>query len=283
MNSFVTKYADDVKLYIPFYSDIVSSRAATSQLQDDLCRLHEWSLSNGLYLNFSKCKTLHFGHANPLITYHLDHSLIDSVSSVKDLGILVSSDCNFREHVCHISSKANRFLGIIKKSFSSRDICVLLVIYKSKVRPILEFGSIVWCPYREFLSDQIENVQKRFTRLFPHIRTLSYRERLQKLGLLSLCARRLRYKLIYLFKIMNNLIDIDPDKYFRLYSNLCMPTRGNPLKIVPLTSNRDCRRFFFTVDVVFHWNCLTKEEVSVRTVSLFKKSVSSYFRRSDIF
>ena len=208
--------------------------------------------------------------------------LFYDASSIKDLGILISNNCNFREHVHYISSKANRVLGIIKKSFMSRNTRVLLLLYKSKVRPILEFGSILWCPYRDFLSDEIENVQRRFTRLFPDLRTLQYKDRLGQLGLLSLRARRLRYQLIMMYKIMNNGVDVNPEIYFRRPSSRAS-TRGNPLKVVPPASNKDCRRYFFTVDIIFHWNCLTEEEVSVRSMLLFKRSVASYFRRSDIF
>ena len=75
-------------------------------------------------------------------------------------------------------------------------------------------------------------MQERFTRLFPDLRTLPYRDRLRRLGLLSLRARRLRYQLILMYKIMNNLVDVNANSYF-CRSDSRMPIRGNPVKIVP--------------------------------------------------
>ena len=55
-------------------------------------------------------------------------NVVADASLIEDLGILTSNDCNFREHVFCVSFKANRVLGIAKKSFLSRDMRVLLII-----------------------------------------------------------------------------------------------------------------------------------------------------------
>ena len=168
---------------------------------------------------------------------------------------------------------------MIKKSFVSRDVNLYVTLYRSFVRPVLEYCNIVWCPHQITLCDQIEAVQKRFTRLFPDMRNIPYRSRLTKLNMLSLRARRLRYKLIFLFKIVNNLTCLDPSQYFRFSHS----KRHNSLKIVPLPSQRDCRRYCFFVDVVFHWNSMLDCEVLVQNVNEFKRSVTSYFRRVDVW
>ena len=158
---------------------------------------------------------------------------------------------------------------------------MLLRFYKIRVRSVLEYGSIIWNPCRISLSDMVESVQRRFTRLFPDLSSLPYRERLCKLNLLSLNARRLRYQLIFLYKILNNLVDVNPSDYFSF--PVRASTRGNPLKLLPSTSTKDCRRHFFSIDIVFHWNRMTHQEVSVNNVNDFKRSVLCYFLRSDIW
>ena len=117
------------------------------------------------------------------------------------------------------------------------------------------------------LSDQIETIQKRFTRFFPNLRSLSYRHRLQNLQLLSLRARRLRYKLIFLFKVVNGLTSLDPLVYFTFSHS----KRYNSLKIVPPSCTRDCRRYFFFIDCIFYWNDMKDNEVNVPTVHAFEK------------
>ena len=193
----------------------------------------------------------------------------------------ISNQCTFNEHVSNVCARANRFLGLMKKVFVSRNKSVLLPVYKSHVRSILEFGSILWHPYRICLSQLVENVQRRFSRLFPHLRHVSYRNRLSDLNLHSLHARRLRYELIFIYKILNGLVDIDPSAFFVYSSSSSL--RRHSLKLIPPSSSKDYRRYFFTVDSVFHWNRMSDSEVQVSSVSQFKKSVISYFSRCDIW
>ena len=102
----------------------------------------------------------------------------------------MSNDCKFKTHVSSIVSRANRSLGIIKKSFVSRDVNLYVTLYRSFVRPVSEYYNIVRCLHQVTLCDQIEAVQKRFNRLFPDMRNMQNRSRLTKLNLLSLRARR---------------------------------------------------------------------------------------------
>lgn len=139
----------------------------------------------------------------------------------------------------------------------------------------------MWCPYHKHLIKKIENVQKRFCKIVPGLNDLDYRSKLRKLNLLSLNARRLRYKLIFMFKMLRGLIDLSPHD-FVTFSTL-HPSQENARKLLMPISRHDYRRYFFTVDVVNHWNSLTFDERNVKSVSLFKSSIASYFRRNDVW
>ena len=192
-NSHIIKYADDVKLFV------TSSRSGTSNsaLQDDLNAICRWSISNGISLNVAKCKTMCFGDNNCCYQYFLSNVSLDTVSTFKDLGITLSSSNVFKEHIYTAVAKANRMLGLIKKSFCTRDPKCLLILYKAYVRSILEFSCVIWSPYVKYLIDCVEKVQKRFCNFFPCLHGLSYQSKLVNLNLLSLESRRLRYKLIF--------------------------------------------------------------------------------------
>ena len=131
------------------------------------------------------------------------------------------------------------------------------------------------------MLNRVEAVQKRFCKFFRCTSNLDYRNKLNKLDLLSLEARRLRYKLIFLYKIIRGIVKL-PSKDFVKFSNLYTYIGCGRRLLVPL-SRCDYRRYFFTVDAVTHWNCLTVDERNVESVSLFKSSVYSYFRRCDIW
>ena len=63
---------------------------------------------------------------------------------------------------------------VLCKVFVSQRKSLLLIIYKFRIRSLLEFGCILWCPYRLYLSEQIERVKDHFTRLFPDLQFLPY-------------------------------------------------------------------------------------------------------------
>jgi len=67
------------------------------------------------------------------------------------------------------------------------------------VRPILEYNSVVWSPWLKQDINQIEKVQRRFTKRLVGMKDLNYDERMHRLGLPSLELRRLHLDLIFCF------------------------------------------------------------------------------------
>ena len=90
---------------------------------------------------------------------------------------------------------------------------MFLNLYKSIVRSHLEYAVTVCSPLYKNDMIVIENVQRRATKLVSSIRHLSYLERLINLGLLSLEYRRERADLIEVYKIMNNIDQIERKNY----------------------------------------------------------------------
>ena len=73
---------------------------------------------------------------------------------------------------------------------------MLLQLYKSFVRPILEYGNTVWGPMFVLDQQSVEKIQRRATKLVREIKDLSYVDRLRNLNLPSLRYRRTRGDLI---------------------------------------------------------------------------------------
>ena len=91
---------------------------------------------------------------------------------------------------------------------------MFLNIYKSVVRPHLEYASSVWSPMFKKDKILIENVQRRATRLVKCLKHFSYEDRLKTLGLPSLEYRRERSDMIQVYKIMHGIDKVDMDKFF---------------------------------------------------------------------
>ena len=93
-------------------------------------------------------------------------------------------------------STASKVLAMIGRTMTYKSLDVLLRLYKSLVRPHLEFCISVWSPYYSEDKHLLERVQHRFTRMIPDLKQLSYERRLEHLGLRSLEERRNRADLL---------------------------------------------------------------------------------------
>ena len=62
------------------------------------------------------------------------------------MGVIISKDLELDHHVISATNKANRKLGMIKHSFNYLDVTTLKLLYKSMVRPDLEYAATVWSP-----------------------------------------------------------------------------------------------------------------------------------------
>ena len=121
---------------------------------------------------------------NTLLTIHL----FLPVPHTKILvAILMTSNLSWSEHIALITSKAYKKLGLLRRTFCSRNTsCVKRILYLSLVRSNLLFGSQVWRP--SLLKDikALENIQRRATKFILNGYSSSYRTRLISLHLLPL-------------------------------------------------------------------------------------------------
>ena len=106
-------------------------------------------------INISKFKVLNIRtHPNNIIhNYYIslgdkDQYLLNS-NCEKDLGISVDSELKFENHIMDKVKKANRILGLIKRSFSYLNFESFLLLYKSLIRSQMEYAQTVWIPYKK--------------------------------------------------------------------------------------------------------------------------------------
>ena len=171
-------------------------------------------------------------------------------------------------------------LSTIKLAFKFLDPSALTTLYKSFVRPLLEYCSVSWCPYYVRDIDALERVQRRFTKILPIHRCLSYDDRLEKYNLSSLYARRIKFDLICVFKIIHGLIDIQPQSFFDFDND--SRTRGHRHKIKHPRFYLDIRKHWFASRIISLWNDLPSECVEAANVISFKNKVTNYLLSKDI-
>ena len=257
-------FADDTKLYSK-----VDTLVDQEKLQEDLNSCLDWAKDNNMVFHPDKCKVIHFGNKNSKREYTLGDHIIEPVNEMKDLGITVSDDLKWAKHIALCVKKANRMIGLIRHTFSHMDKDMFLCLYKSLVRPLLEYNPQVWNPYMVKDIAVLEKVQRRATKLVPELHDMPYEHRLKSLGLYSLQHRRQRGDMITVFKILNAMVDTDKDKYCPPYIS-SQTTRSHNLKIKGKTSRTEVRRNFFTQRIVSPWNTLNSVTVESPTLDCFK-------------
>jgi ribonuclease P/MRP protein subunit RPP40 len=218
--------------------------------------------------NVDKCTVMHLGKNNRNFEYKMGEKILKTSEQEKDLGVIMHSNGKTSEQCGQAVKKANAVLGMIKRNitFKSKDNIVRL--YKSLVRPRLEYCVQVWNPYLRKDVDKLERVQRRATKLIEGYRHFSYEDRLSKTGLISLEQRRVRGDLIQVFKMINAFDDVDYREFFERSS--LGKTIGHSYKLVKKRCNGELRKQFFTQRVVNRWNSLPQYVVEADSINSFK-------------
>jgi len=237
-------------------------------LQADMNTLCEWVRRWQTEFNVDKCVVMHVGSGNIKYQYAMQGRRLSTVETVRDLGVYISSNLKAAAHCYEASCKANKMLGLVKRTIKHRSPDLMVRLYKSLVRPHLEYYSPAWSPHYRKDKLLLEKVQHRFSRLFEDLKHLNYSERLRKLKLWSFEELRNRADFIELFKMVRGISTVPLESYFQLADN--SRTRGHSWKLAKAHSRCDVRLHFFSVRVLNRWNSLPQAAVDVTTVDSFK-------------
>ena len=89
----------------------------------------------------------------------------------------VDPELKFDQHVELIANKANKMLGLIRRSFTFLDGPTVKKLYSSLVRSLLEYGNVIWAPTLKRDQRMFENVQRRATKLIPELQCYEHCDR----------------------------------------------------------------------------------------------------------
>ena len=163
------------------------------------------------------------------------------------------------------------------ESFPTNNVWTLLKAFKTFVRPILEYGSVVWSPYLIKDIVAVESVQRFFTKSIcrrANIPFTTYHDRLFKLNLQSLERRRITADLMMTFKIVHGLVGLQFNQFFSFHSSP-YNTRSHRYRLFakPLKSNFECG--FFSNRVVKIWNNLPEMVVESTSLTTFRSRLQN--------
>ncbi|EGT44568.1 hypothetical protein CAEBREN_17288 [Caenorhabditis brenneri] len=212
-------YADDLKL---FSNDPAS-------IQNDINTLSSWCRDWQMSVAPNKCEAITFtlkkrrSHMRNA-EFFINNQRIPKVSKVRDLGVILSSDLSFSPHLDTAIRKANQRVNLLFNVLRHGCLEIFVKCFTIYVRPLLEYGSLIFSPVLKDQIKRIESVQKSFIyhvfRKFS-IPYISYFESLSYCNLETLEKRRLLLDLSFLYKLIVSKEVLIYDHSFISLPSLC--------------------------------------------------------------
>ena len=203
VSSFLSSFADDTRI-----GHVVSSDEDRAALQADLQRVYGWAASNNMQFNSDKFELMRYrGSSNINAVYTADDGTpIEEKNSLRDLGVTMSNDASFGQHIRERAAAMRSKVAWILRTFKTRNRLLMLTLWKSLVLSLHDFCVQLWCPYKIGDIQTLEMIQRSFVRKINGMHEKNYWEQLTDLKLYSLERRRERYIAIYVWKILEGIV-----------------------------------------------------------------------------
>lgn len=271
INSAIRLFADDCVIYRE-----INNEYDNQFLQSDLDTVSTWCNKWLMTLNSnkSKCMSITRRSISPPCTYRINAVPLQHVSSYKYLGVYITNNLSWHTHVTYICNNANRTLGYLRRNFSRAPLSLKILLYRSLIRPKLEYASAIWDPVQQNLINALESVQNRSVRFIcsNYSRTASISEMKSNLDLPNLTVRRKLARLHFFHKIFFHNPSMKRDLISQPSYHSSRIDHQHKVAI-PF-----CRTKFFSAaflpKTAADWNHLPSSVVSITDPLLFKTAIS---------
>jgi len=166
-------FADDTNI---LYAN-KNLRTLETIINNELCKVSEWLISNKLSLNIAKSNFVIFHPYQKKLDYEISIALYDNESQrrvsldrkdhVKYLGVIIDSGLTWKSHIENISLKISKTVGIISRLRHFVPFNILLTLYRSLILPYLSYGVTIWGRASKSIINMLLILQKRVLR-FMH-------------------------------------------------------------------------------------------------------------------
>ena len=253
----------------------IKTEEDASILQQDLDHLQQWESDWKMEFHPKKCQVIHVTNRRKFIkqTYTIHNHTLEEVDSAKYLGVNIHKTLSWNNHINSITNKANSIRAFLQRNIhqcprKTKELC-----YKTLVRPIVEYSSIIWDPQTASYTHKLEMVQRRYARfvLGDYRTTSSVTAMISQLQWTTLQERRAQAKAVMMYKIVNNLVDV-PHTFL---APCTVSLRGHSYKyMIPFTRTGVYTQSFFPNSIRI-WNNLPVDLINCTTLASFKQGVQS--------
>ena len=162
-------YSDDTTLYSKCdrASDLWQQLELASELESDLRDTVDWGKKWLVDFNAGKTQLVSFdwSNNNGSIDVKMDGSVLEEKSSFKMLGLTLSSKLDWGSYIISIAKTASKEIGALLRSMKFLSPEVALYLYKSTIRPCMEYCCHVWAGAPSCYLELLDKLQKRICRI----------------------------------------------------------------------------------------------------------------------
>ena len=225
----------------------------------------------------AKCSVMRVATSkDPLmLSYKLKGHQLQAETTSKYLGVDLSNNLDWKPHIDRIVKKSNSMLGFLRRNLRIGSQETKTMAYMTMVRSNLEYCATVWNPYKKDHIHKLEMVQRRAARFVTKRfhNTSSVTDMLDHLQWETLEARRCKLQLTMLYKIVNNIVDIDKDLYLTPATTRTRASHSK--KYRQISTTRDCFKYSFFPRSIPIWNKLPASTAEAPDLVLFKQGLSN--------
>ena len=268
--------ADDTKV-----AHRIRSPADAERLQAAIDVLTGWAERWQMAFNVQKCKIMHVGRSNPRHEYTMLGHVLSTTEEEKDLGVLVTSNLKPAKQCARAAATASTVLGQITRAFHYRDRHVFARLYRTYVRPHLEYAVQAWAPWARGDVEKLERVQERAVRQISGLRGSTYEEKLDELGMLPLAERRHQLDMCSAYRVLTGKDDVQPEIWFTPATASGRETRqaAHVLNVRPRHGRLEVRANCYSVRTCEPWNRIPADIREKKTAAAFKAAYAAHRRQ----
>ena len=283
---YINDIAENIKSNIRLFADdcVVYRQIDSTQdhviLQEDLNNLFDWSNTWQMKFNVDKCVIMNIGNLKIKAKhgYKMNNQILETVKHHPYLGVELTDNMKYNNHINTITSKASRVLGFVKRNLKHCPRTVKERAYQTLVRPKLEYSSPIWNPQQKTQIKQLEQVQRNAARFvlnkpYNYQNPSSVTTMLQQLNWPTLEDRRKAADQILMFKVINNLVAV-PQSYLPQRS----PRYVDSVRFITYHCRLNIYQHSFFPRTVIYWNQLPVSITNLQCLDSFKLAVQPTFR-----
>ena len=206
-------YADDTLLY---YS-AKSAKDLQAIINDDLQSLSHWLNNNLLTLNYDKTKFMIFTNrqrSTPSdINITINNKTVLQATSFKYLGLTLTPDLSWQQHIDNMITKINRRLGVLRRIKQFLNLDTRCILYTSLILPLFDYADTIWGDKNNVvLMNSLQTLENKAAKIIlDELPWYSATEALRRLKWTKLQTRRHNHRCTFIYKCMNGFIDFNFD------------------------------------------------------------------------